>query len=131
MESFFSRYRNPMILGMVLLLQVFGLAVQVKRPLDPRRPEAGSVRLIRLWVSATIMPIERVFTAAGSWISESWHGYVNVNGLRRENSELREQNEKLLLEQARISEEASEARRLQALLDFKQHFIEKTVAAQV
>jgi len=50
MESFFSRYRNPMILGMVLLLQVFGLAVQVKRPVDPRHPEAGSVRMIRLWV---------------------------------------------------------------------------------
>jgi len=131
MESFFSRYRNPMILGMVLLLQVFGLAVQVKRPVDPRHPEAGSVRMIRLWVSATITPLERVFVATGSWMAQSWHDYVNVGGLRRENRELHEQNEKLLLEEARMAEEANQARRLQALLDFKQHFIVQTVAAQV
>lgn len=131
MESFFSRYRNPMILGMVLLLQVFGLAVQVKRPADPRHPDAGSVRLIRLWVSGALTPLERVFVGTGNWLGEGWHDYVNLGGLRRENRELREQNEKLRIEQSRLSEEAAQAHRLQALLDFKQHFIAQTVAAQV
>jgi len=89
MESFFSRYRNPMILGIVLLLQVFGLAVQVKRPIDPKHPEAGSVRMIRLWVSTVITPLERIFVGTGNFFSENWNDYVNIGGLRRENRELR------------------------------------------
>ncbi|HTC96048.1 MAG TPA: rod shape-determining protein MreC [Terriglobales bacterium] len=131
MESFFSRYRNPMILGMVLLLQVFGLAVQVKRPIDPRKPEAGSVRMIRLWISGVITPVERVFVATGNWFGQSWHDYLNIGGLRRENRELREQNEQLRIQQAQMAEDAAQGRRLQALLDFKQHFVSQTVAAQV
>jgi rod shape-determining protein MreC len=131
MESFFSRYRNPMILGMVLLLQVFGLAVQVKRPIDPRKPEAGSVRMIRLWISGVITPVERVFVATGNWFGQNWHDYLNIGGLRRENRELREQNEQLRIQQARMEEDAAQGRRLQALLDFREHFVTQTVAAQV
>ena len=131
MESFFSRYRNPMTLGVVLLLQVFGLAVQVKRPVDAQHPEAGSVRLIRLWVSGALTPLERVLVGTGNWLHEGWRDYVNIGGLRRENRELREENEKLHIEQARLSEQAAQAGRLQALLDFKQRFIAQTVAAQV
>ncbi len=131
MESFFSRYRNPMILGIVLLLQVFGLAVQVKRPLDPKHPEAGSVRMIRLWVSTVITPLERIFVGTGNFFSENWHDYVNIGGLRRENRELRQQNEQLRIGQAQLGEEAAQGRRLQALLDFKQRLAIQTVAAQV
>jgi rod shape-determining protein MreC len=86
MESFFTRYRNPMILGIVLLLQVFGLAVQLKRPIDPKHPEAGSVRMIRLWVSTVITPLERVFVGTGNFFRTSWHDYVNIRGLRSENA---------------------------------------------
>lgn len=131
MESFFSRYRNPMILGIVLLLQVFGLAVQVKRPLDPRHPEGGSVRMIRLWVSTIVTPVERVFVGTGNWFRQNWHDYVNIAGLRHENQQLRAENEQLRINQARLDEEAAQARRLQTLLDFKQHLAIQTVAAQV
>jgi rod shape-determining protein MreC len=131
MESFFSRYRNPMILGIVLLLQVFGLAVQLKRPIDPRHPEAGSVRMIRLWVSTVITPIERIFIGTGNFFRTSWHDYVNIRGLRSENEQLRAENEQLRLDQSRISEEAGKAQRLEQLLEFKQRFPIKTVAAQV
>jgi rod shape-determining protein MreC len=131
MESFFTRYRNPMILGIVLLLQVFGLAVQLKRPVDPRHPEAGSVRMIRLWVSTVITPVERLFVGTGNFFRQSWHDYVNVGGLRRENEELRAQNEQLRINQSQIEEQAAKAQRLEQLLEFKQHFGIKTVAAQV
>ena len=49
MESFFSRYRNALVLIAVLLAQVIGLAVQVRRP-DQDSPDKGGVRLIRSWV---------------------------------------------------------------------------------
>ena len=43
----------------------------------------------------------------------------------------KQQIEHLRLEQVRLSEDAEQARRLQALLGFKEQFISKTVAAQV
>jgi rod shape-determining protein MreC len=131
MESFFSRYRNPSILALVLLLQILGLAVQVKRPVDPSNPDGGSVRLLRSWVIGAITPVEEVFASTGRFIRRTWHDYINVVGLRSENHELREQNEKLRLELARQADSANQAQRLQALLDFKQRFLTSTVAAQV
>ena len=131
MESFFTRYRNPSILALVLLLQILGLAVQVKRPADPNNPDAGSVRLLRSWVIGAITPVEGAFASTGRFIRRTWHDYINVVGLRSENHELREQNEKLRLELARQADSANQAQRLQALLDFKQRFLTSTVAAQV
>ena len=131
MESFFTRYRNPSILALVLLLQILGLAVQVKRPADPSNPDAGSVRLLRSWVIGAITPVEGAFASTGRFIRRTWHDYINVVGLRSENHELREQNEKLRLELARQADSANQAQRLQALLDFKQRFLTSTVAAQV
>ena len=131
MESFFTRYRNPMILGGVLLLQLLGLAVQVRRPLDPQHPDAGSIRLIRLWVLSIAMPVEEGFSAVGHGTRQLWHDYINVAGLRHENEALRADNERLHLEQIRMSEDAAQAHRLQSLLDFKEHFPTHTLAAQV
>ena len=131
MENFLSRYRNPVVLASVLLLQIIALAVQVRRPVDAMHPDAGSVRLIRLWVTGLITPGERVLHAVGSSSRNGWHDYVNLGGLRRENQALREENERLRIEQARISEDAKQAQRLQQLLDFQRKFIATTVAAQV
>ena len=131
MENFLSRYRNPVVLASVLLLQIIALAVQVKRPVDAMHPDAGSVRLIRLWVTGVITPGERVLHVLGSSASNGWHDYVNLGALRRENQALREENERLHIEQARISEDAKQAQRLQQLLDFQRKFIAATVAAQV
>src|SRR5919108_5417290 len=131
MESFFTRYRNPSILALVLLLQILGLAVQVKRPIDPDNPDAGTVRLFRSWVIGAITPVEKAFTSTGRFVRRTWHDYINVVGLRSENHELREQNEKLRLELARQADSANQAQRLQELLDFKQRFLTTTVAAQV
>src|SRR5438445_658156 len=131
MESFFDRYRNPMILGAVLLAQLLGLAIQVKRPLNPQHPDAGSVRLIRLWAATVVTPIERLFHAVGQGTRTAWHDYVNVGALRHENQALRDENDQLRIAQARLNEDANQAHRLQALLDFKEKFVSRTLAAQV
>ncbi len=61
MESFFSRYRNALVLITVLVAQVIGLAVQVRRP-DPNAPDKGGVRLIRSWVVGIVTPPESCCT---------------------------------------------------------------------
>src|SRR5438874_3472280 len=131
MKSFLDPYSNPVIVGAVLLSQLLGLAVQVKRPLNPQHPDAGSVRLIRLWAATVVTPIERLFHAVGQGTRIAWHDYVNVGALRHENQALRDENEQLRIAQARLNEDANQAHRLQALLDFKEKFVSRTLAAQV
>ena len=60
-----------------------------------------------------------------------WSNYVYLRGVRQENRDLKFEIERLRLEQVRLSDDAQQARRLQALLGFKEHYIAKTVAAQV
>ena len=51
--------------------------------------------------------------------------------MRAENRDLKQEIERMRLEQVRISQDADQARRLQALLAFKEQFISQTMAAQV
>src|SRR5437763_3789220 len=125
MDSILSRYRNVTILVTVLFAQVLGLAVQV------RRPGAGGPRLIRVWAVSAITPFERAVVGAEHGVSNTWHDYVWLRGVRRENAELRGEMERMRLEQIRLTQDAAQARRLQALLAFKEQFVSQTIAAQV
>jgi rod shape-determining protein MreC len=126
MESFITRYRNFTILVAVLFAQVVGLAVQVKRS-----SENESSRLIRVWAVSSITPFEKAMVwlrgGPGGW----WRDYIYLRGVRQENRELKRELEELRLQQVRLTEDAQQARRLQALLGFKEQFLSKTVAAQV
>ncbi len=126
MESVLGRYRNLTILVGVLFLQVLGLAVQVKRSGD-----AANTRLIRIWAVDLITPFERGLVWAQNGSSNLWHNYFFLRGVRAENRQLKEQIEQMRLEQVRLSEDATQAHRLQSLLAFKEQFIAKTVPAQV
>ena len=127
MESVLSRHRNLIILAIVLSLQVLGLAVQVKTG----RNETKDTRLIRLWAASAVTPFERAMMWVQNSAGNLWHNYFYLRGVRAENRQLKEQIEHMRLEQVRLSEDASQARRLQNLLAFKEQFISKTVAAQV
>jgi rod shape-determining protein MreC len=126
MESFLSRYRNSLVLALVLFVQVLGLAMQIKR-----QGEDGEMKLLRFWAVAAIAPIEKGVVHSQNWAHSSWTNYVNVGEVRRQNESLREQVEQLRMEQVRLREDANQARRIQSLLAFKEQFISKTIAAQV
>ncbi len=126
MENVVNRHRNLILLVAILFLQVIGLAVQVKAPTDH-----GSTRLIRLWAVRIITPVEKAAISSSRWASGVWHNYLYLRGVRRENRELREEIQRLRLEQVRLAEDASQARRLQALLGFKEQYISQTLPAQV
>jgi rod shape-determining protein MreC len=125
LETFFSRYRNASILVLVLFAQVLGLAVQVKRP------DTSGTRLIRYWVVNAISPLEKALVSTSQGIRNVWRNYLYLRGVRHENRDLKAQVERLRIEEVRLSEDAAQARRLQALLKFKEQFIAQTVAAQV
>jgi rod shape-determining protein MreC len=126
MESVLSRYRNLIVLVGVLFAQVLGLAVQVKRTND-----SESTRLIRLWAVSAVTPLEKVLGWVQSSTGDIWHNYFYLRGVRAENRALKAEIERMRLEQVRMTQDADQARRLQALLAFKEQFVSQTVAAQV
>lgn len=126
MENIINRHRNLTILAAVLFAQILGLAVQVKRGTDQ-----GTSRLIRIWAVSAITPIEKGVGHTSRWFADTWHNYLYLRGVRAQNRALREEIERMRLEQVRISEDAGQARRLQLLLGFKEEFISQTMPAQV
>lgn len=130
MESFFSRYRNALVLTIVLLAQVIGLAVQVRRP-GQTPGDKGGVRLIRAWVVGIVSPPEKVLRATGHGIRFVWTNYFDLIHVRQEDKTLKAQLDQLRLEEASLAEDAKQAHRLQTLLGFQEKYIYKTVVAQV
>ena len=53
---------------------------------------------------------------AQKWVHNAWTNYAYLRGVRRENRELRAQIERMKIEDARLSEDARMARRVQTLL---------------
>jgi rod shape-determining protein MreC len=140
MESFFSRYRNLVVLLAALLLQVIGLAVQVRKPGPASAPGAGvassqkdgrSVRLIRLWAAEMVTPFERAIHGSSEGLSGLWNDYIDLRHTRDQNKDLLQTVDRLRLEEAMLREDALQGQRLQGLLKFQESYIYKTTAAQV
>jgi rod shape-determining protein MreC len=131
MENFFARYKNPLVLMAVLFIQVVMLATQVKRPEGGRTAGGGGTRLIRVWTITAFTPIEKLFVSTGHFFRNSWHNYADLRSVRKQNKDLQNEIDRLQMEQVRLRQDADQARRLQALLEFRQKTVAKTVAAQV
>jgi rod shape-determining protein MreC len=135
MESLFVRYRNLVVLLALLTVQLFGLALQVRRTpggtsmLDSSDP--SGVRLIRLWANALISPPERLAHSSKIGVSATWSDYIDLVHVRQQNKDLENTVERLRLEQAALLEDARQGQRLQAILGFQQKYSYSTIAAQV
>jgi rod shape-determining protein MreC len=135
MESFYVRYRNILVLLAMLVAQMAGLAVQVRRTvagsnaLDGR--DGPGVRLIRLWADALVSPPERLVHSSKMGIGSLWQNYIDLRHTRQQNEELQKTVDRLRLEQAALLEDARQGQRLQAELNFQQKYLYSTLAAQV
>src|SRR5690348_10094431 len=126
MDTLMGRYRNVSILAAAVFIQLIGLAVQVKRP-----TENESTRLIRVWTVTAVTPLEKGLVRIQNGIMDVWHNYIYLRGVRQQNRLLQDQLQKLQLDQVRLTQDAQQAHRLQALLGFKEQYIGKPTAAQV
>ena len=115
------------LLGL-LMAQVIVLASQVRRPGTTTHE---SMSLMRTWVVEVFVPAEKAITSVGSGFGNLWKNYVDLRGVRAQNAELQSQIDRLRLEEVSLAEDAGQARRLQALVGFKEKFISQSVAAQV
>src|ERR1017187_10179533 len=126
MDTFLGRYKNLIVLAAILFAQIIALAVQVHRP-----TQGGDTRLLRLWAISAVTPVETAVVHTQKWVNDTWNSYAYLRGVRRENRELRAEIDRMKVEDARYAEDARMARRVQALLAFKEQYVDTTVAAQV
>jgi rod shape-determining protein MreC len=135
MESFFVRYRNLLVLLILLLVQIIGLAMQVRRLDSGRRSldnaDSSGVRLIRLWANAAVSPVERVVENSKTGVFGFWKNYVDLRHVRQQNQDLKDTVDRLRLEQAALLEDARQGQRLQAMLGFQQKYLYQTLPAQI
>ncbi len=129
--EFLTRFKNALFLIAVLVAQAIALAVQVRSPVDAAEPDGRSVRLIRMWATATVTPFERAAHGVGSGVRNGWQNYIDLRHVRQQNKDLQGQLTRMRIEQAAIAEDALQGRRLQALLGFRERYVGSTVAAQV
>jgi len=134
MEPFFTRYRNLLVLLVLLAAQIIGLAVQVRRTDSGRSSydiaDGPGVRLIRLWANALVTPAERLIHDAKLGVGSLWTGYLDLRHVHDQNQDLQKTIDRLRLEQASMLEDTKQGQRLQALLGFQEKYIYKTVVAQ-
>jgi rod shape-determining protein MreC len=135
MDSFFIRFKNPLVLLAIVLAQVLALAVQVPRQVHGITASGGAdgrrTTTLRYWMAAVVSPFERASHGVGLGVRHAWTNYIDLRHTRAQNQDLQQQITRLRLEQAEFAEDAAQGRRLEALLAFKQRYIAKTVAAQV
>lgn len=135
MEPFFVRYRNLLVLLVLLVAQIIGLAVQVRRDAegrtgyDPR--DSQGVQLVRLWANAIVSPPERAVEGSRSGVGWIWQNYFDLRNVRQQNKDLQAEIDRLRLEQAEMLEDLRQGQRLQALNGFQQKYLYKTITAQV
>jgi rod shape-determining protein MreC len=129
MENVISRVRNTanlIVLVTVIILQVIGLAVQVKRT-----TETGTTRLIRVWTISIVSPLTKGVVHGEGWFSDKWRNYLWLRGVREENERLKDEIVQMKMREVRLIEDATQARRLQHLFGFKEQYISKSMPAQV
>jgi rod shape-determining protein MreC len=87
MEPFFTRYRNLIVLLAILMAQILGLAMQVRRTdegrstFDPKDPPG--VRLVRLWAESLVAPPEQAIHGAKMGAIQLWQNYIDLRHARR------------------------------------------------
>ncbi len=107
-----SRHKSLVLLAGVVLLQVLLLAVQIKRD--------SQGRLIRSWTVGAVSPFERAGSYGFGWFRGVWRNYFALRGTRKDNEDLRRENDALKLRIAQLEGKAAEADRLASLLHFRQ-----------
>src|SRR4051812_12555471 len=105
------------------MAQLVLLAVSAKNPDD--------VRFIRIWTVTAITPVARILEGLRGGSNGFLHNYILLHDTNQENRRLREELDKLKMDNVFLKTELSTADRAKALQVFQEHTRSKTVAATI
>ena len=123
MEFFLNRYRNLSVLVAAILAQLVLLAYQVKTN--------GDVRLIRVWAVTLVTPIARGVEGVRGNISHFFSDYFVLLDVREENKRLKQNLDRVSMENQDLRTQLATADRAGALAIFQKQSASKTVAAHI
>jgi rod shape-determining protein MreC len=125
MDQIFSRYRTISLLGLLLVGQLLLLAWQV------RRPDAGGVRLLRVWSIQAVVPVEKASQWVVGGVRSFLSSYVALHEAEQQNQDLKRQVGQLRLQNDELEEQVRSMPRLAELLAFQENYINRTMEADV
>jgi rod shape-determining protein MreC len=122
MESLLNRYRNITVLLLVIMAQLVLLAVDAK---------VQGVPLIRVWAVTAVTPVARVLEGVRGGSSGFVRNYVLLHDTNAENRKLKQELDRLKMENIELKNNLNTADRAKALQVFQAHTASKTVAATI
>lgn len=123
MDSVLHRYRNIIVLLVVIFAQLALLAWQVKSDSD--------VPLVRVWAVTAVTPVASAIEGLRNGTTGFFSNYFELRNARQESSQLRSEVERLRLENTFLKNELASAQRAESLAGFQAHNPSKMIGARV
>lgn len=123
MESIFYRYRNIIVLLMVIFAQLILLAWQVRSDTD--------VPMVRVWAVTAVAPVASTIEGFRNGTTGFFSNYFELRNAREQSRRLSTEVERLRVENQLLKNELSSAQRAEALAGFQARNPSKMIGARV
>lgn len=123
MESLFYRYRNIIVLLLVMCAQIVLLAWQVKSDND--------VPLVRVWAVTAVTPVASAIETTRNGTTGFFANYFELKNARQQSRQLTIEVNRLRLENQFLKNELASAQRAESLAGFQAHNPSKMLGARV
>ena len=123
MESLFYRYRNIIVLLLVMCAQIVLLAWQVKSDND--------VPLVRVWAVTAVTPVASAIETTRNGTTGFFANYFELKNARQLSQKLTTEVNRLRLENQFLRNELASAQRAESLAGFQAHNPSKMIGARV
>src|SRR5690348_1764846 len=123
MESLVSRYRNIVVLLVVICAQIVLLAWQVKNDAD--------VPMVRIWAVTAVTPVASAIELIRGGTTGFFSNYFELRNAREQSRQLRTEVDRLRLENQFLKNELASAQRAETLAGFQQRSPSKMIGARV
>ena len=123
MESIFYRYRNIIVLLIVIFAQLILLAWQVKNDRD--------VPMVRVWAVSAVAPVASTIEGLRNGTTGFFSNYFELRNARQQSRQLRTDVERLKVENQLLKNELGSAQRAESLAGFQARNPSKMIGARV
>lgn len=123
MESVLHRYRNIIVLLIVIFAQLVLLAWQVRSDTD--------VPMVRVWAVTAVAPVAGAIEGLRNGTTGFFANYFELRNAREQSRQLRTEVEQLRLENQLLKNDLASAQRAEALAGFQAHNPSKMIGARV
>jgi rod shape-determining protein MreC len=123
MESIFYRYRNIIVLLIVIFAQLILLAWQVKSDSD--------VPMVRVWAVTAVTPVASAIEGFRNGTTGFFSNYFELRNAREQSRQLRTEVERLRVENQLLKNELGSAQRAESLAGFQARNPSKMIGARV